>query len=153
MQVLRSWGKPLHCGCSEIFVLDISLGTTGGARSPRPREKGNARMLLDEITDLNAQQLPLWLAKTCAHLLRGFVTGDKEFCQLQENSGFPPKYKFGEAKGKKKGQRTMLQVRAHSPHGHKQGWAVAACPLACTIPIPASSRLSADKVMLGLFLF
>lgn len=88
-------------------MLDARLSSAGDARSPRPREKGNAQMFLDEITDLNAQQLPLWLAKTCAHLLRGFVTGGKEFCQLQENSGFPPKYKFGEGKGKK--QRTKTQ--------------------------------------------
>lgn len=108
LQVLRPWGKPLHGGSSEILVLDISLSITGDAPSPRPREKGNAPLLLDEITDLNAQQLPLWLAKTCAHLLRGFVTGDKEFRQLQENSGFPPKYKFGEGK-KKKDKDTKTQ--------------------------------------------
>lgn len=48
-------------------------------------------MFLDEITDPNAQQLPLWLAEMCAHLLWGFVPVDKDFCQLQEDSGFPPK--------------------------------------------------------------
>lgn len=80
----------------------------GDTHCPQPREKGNAQMLLDEIRNLNSQQLPLWLAKTCAHLLRGFVTGDKEFCQLQESSGFPPKYNFGEGKKKKK-KRTKTQ--------------------------------------------
>lgn len=108
--------------------------TSAWAPREMPREKGNAQLLLDGIPDLNAQQLPLWLAKTCAHLLRGFVTGGTEFCQLQENSGFPPKYKFGEGKKKKKGQRhkdSMLQVRAHSPSGHKRRRVVAACHSPC----------------------
>lgn len=47
-------------------------------------------MLLDEMTDCNTQQLLLCLAKICAHLLWGFVHVDKESCQLQEDSGFPP---------------------------------------------------------------
>lgn len=52
--------------------------------------KAAVRLFLDEITDPNAQQLPLWLAEMCAHLLWGFVPVVKEFCQLQEDSGFLP---------------------------------------------------------------
>lgn len=122
-----------------------------------PREKGNAQLLLDGIPDLNAQQLPLWLAKTCAHLLRGFVTGGTEFCQLQENSGFPPKYKFGEGKKKKKDKDTKTQC-CRLEHivpvdTREDGLWLHVTPLAFTIPIPTSSRLSADKLMLGLLLF
>jgi len=59
-----------------------------------PSAEGEAeatlRMFLDEITDPNAQQLPLRIAEMCVHLLWGFVPVDKEFCQLQEDSGFLP---------------------------------------------------------------
>lgn len=96
MQVLMLWGKTLlgTVVAVQYFVCEQRQPEQGGCCSP-PSAEGEAsaavQMFLDEITDPNAQQLPLWLAEMCAHLLWGFVPVDKEFCQLQEDSGFPPK--------------------------------------------------------------
>lgn len=81
----RSWalGEKPFCAPLEQHAWCLLPMAEGEA-------KAAVRLLLDEITDPNAQQLLLRLAEMCAHLLWGFVPVDKEFCQLQEDSGFLP---------------------------------------------------------------